>query len=249
MNKKGIRKALEKGPPPKRLSETQRLCLEMLHNQQMDVEEERTGFWTFLSDMFRYAGLRLWGTQILMLTVVCAGVLSVYNAPNAISLFAPMFALACIPSLFQSQTFGMCELEAATRASVAQIVLAKLILAGAADLFCLSITLAAAAAKSDFSSNVLQLILYAVVPLLGCMATALWCMRTCSRNSYRISMIACFAAIMLAEGLFRLEPQLFELSALGLWIAAFAAFTGVFARELCFLMEAGKEGKIYGTIA
>jgi hypothetical protein len=248
MTKKEIRNVQGKGPEPKRLLETQQLCMALLESQQAGIEE-RTGFWAFLSDMFRHSGLRLWGMQILILIIVCAGVLSVSNVPNAIPLFAPLFVLACIPSLFESQTCGMSEIEAATRASGAQIVLAKLVLAGAADLICLSVTLALTAVKTDFPANVLQLILYAVVPLLGCMVAILWCIRTCRRNSFQISIAACLAASAFAGGLSRLAPRLYELSALGVWMIALVVFACFFAREILFLMEARKEGRMYGTIA
>ncbi|KAF5067006.1 hypothetical protein DSECCO2_257730 [anaerobic digester metagenome] len=249
MNRKNIKNALSKGPVPKRLLETQHLCKIILNEQQVTQEEERTGFWIFLSDIFRHSGLRLWGMQILILIVVCAGILSVHNVPNAIPLFTPLFLLASIPSLFQNQTYNMCEIEAATRASGAQIVLAKLVLAGAADLICLSITLVLAAIKTDFSANMFQLILYAVVPFLGCMVAMLWCIRTCKRHAFQISMIVCFSTSMFAGGLSRLAPKLYQLSAIGLWIIAFVVFTCFFVREIYFLTEARKEGKMYGSIA
>lgn len=249
MKKKDIKNVLSKGPAPKRLLETQRLCMVILNEQQGIPEEERTGFWTFLSDIFRHSGLRLWGMQILILTVVCAGILSVPNVPNVIPLFTPLFLLACIPSLFQNQTYSMSELEAATRASGAQIVLAKLVLAGAADLICLTIILVLAIVKTDFSANMFQLILYAVVPLLGCMAAMLWCIRMCKRHAFQISMLVCFSASIFAGVLSRLTPKLYELSAVGVWIIAFVIFTCFFIREIYFLTEARKEGKMYGTIA
>lgn len=249
MNKKNIKSELRKGPTPKRLMETQHLCMDILNNQLLTVEEERTGFWIFLSDIFRYAGLRLWGMQLLILAVVCAGILSIPNVPNSIPLFTPLFLLACISSLFQNQTFHMSELEAVTRASGAQIVLAKLVLAGAADLICLSIVLILANIRTDFSVNMFQLILYAVVPLLGCMVAMLWCIRTCKQHAIQISIIACFSTSIFAFSLSRLVPKVYELSALSLWLIAFVVFTCFFVREIYFLMEARKEGKMYGTIA
>jgi hypothetical protein len=249
MNKKTIKNALSKGPVPKQLWETQRLCMIILNEQQVTLEEKRTSFWTFLSDIFRYSGLRLWGMQILILAIVCAGILSVPNVPNVIPLFTPLFLLACIPSLFQNQTYNMCEIEAATRASGTQIVLAKLVLAGAANLICLSITLVLAAIKTDFSANMFQLILYAVVPLLGCMVAMLCCIRTCKQHAFQISMIVCFSTSMFAGVLSRLAPKLYDLSAIGIWIIAFVVFTCFFVKEIYSLTEARKEGKMYGTIA
>ena len=42
----------------------------------------------------------------------------------------PLFVLAVLPVMLRCQYYGMSEIEAATRASGAQIILAKLILAG-----------------------------------------------------------------------------------------------------------------------
>lgn len=249
MIKKELRNALSKGPAPKRLLETKQMCMAILNEQQANVAEERTGFWTFLGDVFRHVGLRLWGMQILILAVVCAGVLSVPNVPNAIPLFTPLFIIACIPSLFQNQTYGMCEIEAATRASGAQIVLAKLVLASAADLVCLSITLALAAAVTDFSANMAQLVLYAVVPLLGCMVVTLGYIRKCKRNALQLSIVVCLGTSMFLGGLVHWIPRLYELSALGLWMVAFVIFTCFFIREIYLLIEIRKDGKMYGIIA
>ncbi len=248
MNRNEIKNAFGRGPIPKRLLETQQMCMTILKEQQADMSEERTGFWTFLGDVFHHVGLRLWGMQILILIVVCAGVLSVPNVPNTISFFTPLFLLACIPSLFQNQTYSMCEIEAVTRASGAQIVLAKLVLAGAADMVCLSITLALAAVAMNFSANLAQLALYAVVPLLGCMVVTLGCIRKCKRNALQRSIIVCLSASMFAGGLAHWMPRLYELSALGLWMVAFIVFTCFFVREIYFLIEVRKDGKMYGVI-
>lgn len=249
MKEKEIKKALSKGPVPKRLLETQQMCLTLLNEQAMNMSEERTGFWIFLTDIFRHIGLRLWGMQLIMLLFVCAGLLSVPNAPNAVPIFTPLFILACIPSLFQNQSYGMCEIEAATRASGAQIVLAKLILAGAADLICLSITVVTAAAARDFSANIIQLILYAVVPLLACTVITLWCIRKCKRNAMQISILVCLTSSMAAVCFAHWMPKLYVLSSLGLWFITLIIFTCFFAREILLLLEVRKDGKIYGVIS
>lgn len=249
MNPQELREALSKGPAPQRLLETQQMCIALLNEQKADLTEERTGFWTFLADVFRHIDLRLWGMQILILIFVCAGVLSVPNVPNTIPLFTPLFILASIPSLFRNQIYGMCEIEAATRASTAQIILAKLVLVGAADLVSLSITLALASVAVNFSTNMVQLILFAVVPFLACMTVTLGCIRKCKRNALQMSIIVCLGTSIFAGGLAHWVPRIYELSALGLWIVAFMIFSCFFVREIYLLIAARKDGKIYGIIA
>ena len=65
----------------------------------------------------------------------------VIKLPIAIVVFIPLFILAVMPVLFKSQFYGMSEIEAVTRASGAQIMLAKLVLAGSANLVCITIVL------------------------------------------------------------------------------------------------------------
>ena len=55
--------------------------------------------------------------------------------------FTPLFALAVMPTLLRSQFYKMGEMEAVTRASGAEIILAKLILAGAVNLIGITVVL------------------------------------------------------------------------------------------------------------
>ena len=141
MKKRELQSILQNGPQPKRLKETQQICTTILNQQkQLNlIPEERTKFWQFLSDVMRHIGWRLWLSQGIVLLFICAGVFSILNVPNVISMFIPLLILACLPSFYQSSIFGMGEIEAVTRASGAQIILAKLILAGAAQIICLTV--------------------------------------------------------------------------------------------------------------
>ena len=103
------------------------------------IPEERTTFWQFLSDVMRHTGWRLWVLQGIVLLLVCAGIFSIPDTPNIIPVFMPLFILACLPSFYESSAFGMREIEAVTRASSAQIILAKLVIAGASEIICLTI--------------------------------------------------------------------------------------------------------------
>lgn len=133
--------------------------------------------------------------------------------------------------------------------SGAELMLAKLILAAAADLVCLTVVIALTLTKSNCGANLAQLVLYAVVPLICCVSLTLWCARTRRAHTMQAGIIGCVGASALA-GITALRlPELYSLSMLGLWLAAFLISAAFFAREIWLLLEIRKEGKIYGIIA
>ena len=105
------------------------------------IPQPRLGFWQFLSGVFRFEWLPIVGFQAVALLL--AG-LFLYGASQDLKylpVFIPLFILAAVPVVFHGQYFGMSELEAVTRSSGAQVILAKLILSGAANLVCMTMLL------------------------------------------------------------------------------------------------------------
>ena len=141
-NLKGyLQQSLGEEVQPKRLEETIKLCTEIVREQEVTRAEPRTGFFHYLSDVFRFEGIPIFGLQAVTLFIVCLTIASIVDVPKNIPIFMPLFVLAIIPAIFKSQYYGMSEIEAVTRASGAQITLAKLVLAGAANLVCITILL------------------------------------------------------------------------------------------------------------
>ncbi|MCM1266329.1 MAG: hypothetical protein NC302_00380, partial [Bacteroidales bacterium] len=134
-----LRTVLRQGEEPQaeKKAETVTFCLEALRQYGDCKAEERTGFWQFLSSVFRFEGLLIFGIQAGVLFVVCLLLGTAEDIVRSFSAFTPLFALAVMPALFRSRYYNMGELEAATRASGAEILLAKLLLAGAANLLCI----------------------------------------------------------------------------------------------------------------
>ena len=108
---------------------------------------------------------------------------SIADVPKYIPAFMPLFILAVMPVLFKSQFYGMSEIEAATRASGAQIMLAKLVLAGAANLVCITVILCLEVSLQNHCNELGQMILYCLVPYLVYMAGMLRVIRLQKRNS------------------------------------------------------------------
>lgn len=235
-------------PDGEKMQETIQRCITELHRRSYEYEE-RTGFWTYLSDVFRFEGLSIFGLQILALLVSCLGITTLADIPAVLPAFMPLFALALMPVLYRSQAHGMCEMEAATRASGAQIVLTKLILAGAAHLLCMTVLLCLEISVSGASDQIVQMILYIIVPFLACMVELLRRIRTCKRGNITagttISVLSCAAWGFSA----RVFPWLYETSATGLWMVGLVVFTVFFGREIGFIIQMRKEGKMYGTIS
>lgn len=82
-------------------------------------------------------------------------------------MFMPLFILACLPSFYQSTTFGMNEIEGSTRASSAQIIIAKLVLAGAAEIVIATIICGLTLFTAEYPITLIQIILYVIVPFFG----------------------------------------------------------------------------------
>lgn len=251
MNRHKLHSILQTDVVPKRLQETQQMCSEIIEEQMRLnlIPEERTTFWQFLSDVMRHTGWRLWVSQGIVLLLACAAIFSIPNTPKIIPIFMPLFILACLPSFYQSTAFGMSEIEAVTRASSAQIVLAKLVLAGASEIICLTIICWIAVLTAAYPITLVQLILYVVVPFLGCLILTLWSMRTQERYAIQFSIVSCLGVSAFAGALAHWFPVLYDISALGIWFLLFLIFVGFFAKELFLLIKTWKEGKLYGIIA
>lgn len=241
----------EDNQSPVKLEETVRLCTEIMRRQRLAQnaqQEPRTGFIWYLSDIFRFEGLPVFGLQAMALFIVCLTIYTAAGIPKYIPVFMPFFVLAIMPVMFRCQYYGMSEIEAVTRASGAQIVLAKLILAGAANLVCMTVFIAFEVSLRDLHREIGQIILYCLVPYLVCMVSMLRLIRLQRKESIQLCMIitlsSCVSWGMLAKAL----PWLYETSAFGIWIAAFLLFGAFFIKEIYFIITTRKEGKMYGTI-
>lgn len=235
-----------------RRKETIRLCIEVMRKQRAAdklQEEKRTGFAQYLSDVFRYDGLPVLGLHAAVLLILCMIISTEVDVPGYIPVFMPLFVLAAMPVMFRCQYYGMSEIEAATRASGAQIILAKLILAGAVNLVCMTILISFEVYLQNSCKEIGQIILYCLVPYLVCMACVLRLIRLRRKENMQICMVLVLSSCVFWGVLAKTIPWLYEASALGIWIAAFLFFAAFFIKEVYFIITVRKEGKMYGIIA
>ncbi len=144
--------------------------------------------------------------------------------------------------------YKMGEMEAVTRASGAEIVLAKLILAGAANLVCITILFCLIMHLQNFSEGMGQIVLYALVPYLVCMTAILRLIRLRRKEMIPLCVVAPVGFCVCWGISVRTMPQVYERSAMGLWIILFIIFAGFFGKEIAFIRKMRREGKMYGII-
>lgn len=235
-----------------RLEETINLCTEIMRKQKLKQkaqEEPRTGFVQYLSDIFHFEGIPVLGLQAATLFIICLTISTVAGIPKYIPVFIPLFVLAVIPVMFRCQYYGMSEIEAVTRASGSQIVLAKLVLAGAANLVCMTILISFEVYLQHSCREIGQMILYCLVPYLVCMVSMLRLIRLRRKESMQICTVIMLSSCMCWGMLARTLSWLYETSAFGLWIVAFLFFAAFFIKEIYFIITTRKDGKMYGIIA
>ena len=185
--------------------------------------------------------------QLDIFTVLFISNLS--DIPQCIPLFIPLFVLAFVPVIFKGQYYGMSEMEAVTRASGAQIMLAKLVLARSANLVCITILLFMELYQQNSFEGIGQMILYCLVPYLVCMVGLLRVIRMRKKEGLTVCVF-----IMLGSCVFwglsaNALPWLYEATATGLWLIMFVVFSAFFLQEIRYIAAIRKEGKMYGIIA
>ena len=223
-NLKGyLQQSLGEEVQPKRLEETIKLCTEIVREQEVTRAEPRTGFFHYLSDVFRFEGIPIFGLQAVTLFIVCLTIASIADVPKNIPIFMPLFVLAIMPAIFKSQYYGMSEIEAVTRASGAQITLAKAgfglglrnLIVYNNSFLCMEVYL------QNSYKEIGQMVLYCLVPYLVCMVALLRLIRLQKKQSLQICAIVMLGFCICWGMSARILPWLYETSAVGVWIVTF----------------------------
>lgn len=243
-----LQQSLQQKVRSERMEECIKLCTDIMRGKKFAAYETRTGFFRYLSDVLRFEGIPIFGLHALTLFFVCLIISSMTNVPKYIPAFMPLFALAVIPAVFKSQYYKMSEIEAVTRASGAQVMLAKLILVGAANLVCITVILGLEISMQGSCDTLGQMVLYCLVPYLVCMASMLRLIRLRRGESIPIYTISVFFSCFFWGMSARMLPWLYESSAIGLWMIVFLVFAVFFAKEVHFIVEMRKVGKMYGIV-
>ena len=229
-------------------AETVACCREVMSRYGDCREEERTGFWQFLSDVFRFEGFLTFSLQAGVLFLICIQLGIIEDVMHYVPAFTPLFALAVMPTLLRSQFYKMSEMEAVTRASGAETILAKLVLAGAANLVGITVVLGLVMYRRQSGEGIGRIILYGLVPYLVCMTTILRLIRLRRRERIPVCAVVTIAYCVVWGISANRMPLVYETSATGLWIVLFLVFGGFFGREIGVIAGRKREGKLYGII-
>ena len=225
------------------------LCTDLVQGYSETTNEPRTGFLRLLFDVLRFEGSTIVSLQVLTLFLVCLITSGLTDPLQFLPVFISLFVLAALPVLLKSQYYKMNELEAATRSSATQLILAKFILISLANLTCMAVLLYFLYFFQHSGRELKELVLYCLVPYLICMTVLLHSFRVCSKKRIVTCTSVSFAFCIGWGILAKVLPWLYELSAFGVWVAAFLIFIVFYIREFLFIIKKGKEGDIYGTIA
>ena len=243
-----LKQSLSREVQPERLDETINICKEIMSRQKIFREEPRTSFWGYLSDVFRFEGMSIFGLQAAVLFMVCLTISTMIDIANFLPIYTPIFVLAVIPTFYKGQYYRMSEIEAATRASAAQIMLAKLILSGAANLICITVLLGLVVYLQGSADALGQMVLYCLVPYLVYMSALLRVIRLHKGKSIPVYAVSVSGSCICWGMSAKLLPWLYETSAIGVWVIVFLVFALFYINEIHFIIEMRKRGKMYGIV-
>lgn len=229
-----------------KIDETISKCIHIMRENR-GFYEQRTDFFQYLLDVFYFDAIPLILSQAAVLAVICVFVYAMSNSPKDIPIYIPLLILAVMPVMFRSQYYKMGELEAATRASSAQIILAKMLIAGAVNLVSMTIIIGFEAYIQHNNKEMVQMVLYCIVPYLVCVGNMLRLIRLHKGSILKCVMVV--AGSSMGWGILsKCMPWLYEASAIGIWLIALIYFMGNFCVEIYYVIYFRKEGRIYGAI-
>lgn len=190
----------------------------------------------------------IFGGQIVTLVIVCLTIQAVSDYPKLIPVFIPFFILVSLPVLFRAEINHMSEIELATRNSCAQLLLARLIIIGAADIVCFTLLLIVEICCFRSGLGLFNLILYVFVPYMLCITAMLRLIRSGKKRMISSAVMAITVSFLWGIMAFAI-PELYVGSAVGIWMICFVVFGIFFIREVEYLVSYIKGGKIYGFVA
>jgi len=219
---------------PEKMRETVQLAKAAYRERQFAA---RIGFWEFLSMQLRFIGKWVWLAQVVLLLSVLLAVSRRSFAVNEMqhvflvfSCAVPLLAFLGFPEILKSYAHGMAEIEGCTRFSMRKLMGARMLILGLADLCCMTVILAASAARSG--TPVLRMILYLFVPFN---VTCCGCLTVLEHVKSRQGGYFCAAVCVLCIAVFSqlsFVKGFYETAATGMWIVLFFCSLAYFATEL-----------------
>ncbi len=198
---------------------------------------KRTGFLKLAAMQTRFIGRWVWAAQAAVIVLFLAFAHSYQLERHSLqrllfvfSALAPMIAFLIVPELLKSHVHNMEEIESSTRFSIHKLFGARMLVIGLADLFCL--TLIIAAASNESGAAFLRLGMYLFVPFnLTCCGCLIVLERVKSRYCGYYCGLFCLVLVIVFARL-SLVAKLYEASATGVWTVMFALSAAWLAVEV-----------------
>lgn len=140
------------------------------------IQKPSINIFEFVSTQAPYIRKWVWGLAVLIFAVALIGAEFLgRDMLWCVSALMPLLALAVITESGRSESYGMAEFELSTRFSLKSVVLARLVILGAATLtlFCLLVPFA----YKNSGASILQTCVYMACPYLLTTFGGLWVVR------------------------------------------------------------------------
>lgn len=200
------------------------------------MPQSKISMWQFICAQAAYISKWTWFLSVLLLFPALMG--ACYVDPRTlwiISSLVPLLGLLAVTESKRSIIYGMSELEMSAQFSLKSVLLARMSILGALDIFLLCCLVILCCTHNDFS--MLQIGCYLFVPYLLSVNTGLWVTRHYRNKEAVYGCMSVTAVIGVANGICHsMADWIYQLSYIGWWII------------LCMILLAGVVYEMYHTI-
>lgn len=199
----------------------------------------QTSLLWFIRSQLRFVSKPVLILQLLLLClygIVSGVVLTGRDGYLLMVPLAPLVVLLGTWELARSYRWNMTELELPSRFSLAQVLLARFVIAAVTDVLVLTVMLLTTAARTGYSFG--ALIVYGLVPSFMAAAGSL-CLLHRSSPGAQGYLMAAYCLSLSVLGLISIEarPEWYDEAAITIWLLMLVVSAGAFAAELWRLIK------------
>jgi len=209
----------------------------------LTLPRENSVVW-FIRTQLRFVNRQFFVLQLLLVCLYGFFTTVILLDNDAFFLLVPLAPIAVLlgtGELSRSFRFNMTELELPSRFSLAQILLARLVITAAADMLSLTCMLILTAVKTYYTFG--ALILYGLVPALLAASGSLFLINR-SRNAIAQYYVSAYCVGLSALGAVSLNtwPEWYNGAAAAVWCIVLAVSTAILAAELYKMLHDCSKG-------
>lgn len=200
-------------------------------------------FWRFTLEQLKFIQPRIWILQLIVLVGMFASVIGCGTREGGMPIVMSAAVLSVvlgIPGALKSFEYRVSELEYSCMHNCMQVLTARLVLFGLADV--LWITLAVATIPSLTGVDGLRVFLYAATPFFCCCAVSFYTARITRGDSQVVCLAAAGLSVLALWGLSVALPHWYTNLSLATWITAFGCAVALATHEAHRLMGQVADG-------